>query len=162
LHGGPIRAAVEAGLRTDPVALAPIAAYTIGAGAALALAVVVFATGAALSGRLRRPELLLLRALGLSPGQIARWLAVEHLIQLTIAAASGLAVGLALSLAILPRLAVDRDGRPVLPAPRTVIPWDTVALIGLVPLGALAIILLVQVRAIAKATGAAELRGEGG
>jgi len=156
------RAAVEAGLLTDPVALAPIAAYTIGAGAALALAVVVFATGTALSGRLRRPELLLLRAIGLSPGQIARWLAVEHLLQLVIAAASGLAVGLALSLAILPRLAVDRDGRPVLPAPRTVIPWDTVALIGLVPLAALAIILVIQVRAIARATGAAEVRGEGG
>ncbi len=155
------RAAVEAGLRTDPVALAPIAAYTIGAGAALALAVVVFATGAALSGRLRKPELLLLRALGLSPGQIARWLGVEHLIQLTIAAASGLAVGVTLSLTILPRLAVDRDGRPVLPTPRTVIPWDTVALIGLVPLAALAVILVVQVRAIARATGAAELRGEG-
>lgn len=149
-------------LRTDPVALAAIGAYALAAGAAAVFAIVVFTTGAISSARRRRGEFQLLRALGLTPRQFGAWLAAEQLVLLVVAVALGTLIGLGLSAAILPRLALDQAGQPVLPPPRTVIPWLTVVAVQLVPAAAIAVIVTALSRRVRRRTMAGDLRDGAG
>ena len=65
-------------LSTDPVALGSIGALGIGFVAAAIFAVIGFVVSAAVSARERVAEFALLRALGLSTGQLSIWLSLEN------------------------------------------------------------------------------------
>lgn len=125
-------------LRTDPAALATIAAYTVGYGAAAVFAVVVFAVTAVMATRDRRSEIALLRAMGLSPRQLGIWQVAEHTVLVAASLLVGVGIGLALSAVALPLVAVSQEGGPVVPAVRPVYPWVTLAVVELVPLVVLA------------------------
>ena len=64
-------------LATDPIALGIIGALAIGFVAAALFAVVGFIVSAAVSARERIAEFALLRALGLSSGQLSVWLSLR-------------------------------------------------------------------------------------
>ena len=65
-------------LATDPIALGIIGALAIGFVAAALFAIVGFIVSAAVSARERIAEFALLRALGLSSGQLSVWLSLEN------------------------------------------------------------------------------------
>jgi hypothetical protein len=153
------RAGLAASLQADPVALAAIGAYVIGAGAASVFAFVVFVASAAMSARQRRHEFVLLRALGLTPRQFAAWMAVEQFALLAVSVILGTVLGLGLALAVLPRLAIDQAGGAVVPPPRTVIPWGTVAVVELVPVAALVIGVVAGAAGLRRRGIGTELRG---
>jgi predicted lysophospholipase L1 biosynthesis ABC-type transport system permease subunit len=95
-------------LRTDPVALGMIGALSIGFVAAIVFALIGFVTSAAVSVRERLTEFALLRAIGLSPRQLAGWLLLEHGFLLAVSLVFGTLLGLAL-----PRLPDRSDRDPV-------------------------------------------------
>lgn len=149
-------------LRSDPAALATIAAYTVGYGAAALFAVVVFAVTAAMGLQDRRAEIALLRALGLAPRELAVWQAAEHAILVVTSVVLGVTIGLVLAAVALPLLAVGQTGEPVVPTVRTVYPWSTLATVHLVPLTALALVVVVLVTRLRRLRVATLLRmGDG-
>lgn len=121
-------------LRTDPAALATIAAYTVGYGAAAIFAVVVFAVTAVMATRDRRSEIALLRAMGLSSRQLGTWQIAEHTVLVAASLLIGVGIGLTLSAVALPLVAVSQEGGAVVPTVRPVYPWATLAAVELVPL----------------------------
>ena len=81
-------------LATDPVALGIIGALGIGFVAAALFAIVGFVVSASVSARERINEFALLRALGLSSGQLSVWLSLENAVLATSACWWGPASGL--------------------------------------------------------------------
>src|ERR687897_938341 len=81
-------------LATDPVALGIIGVLSIGVVAAGLFAVVGFIVSAAVSARERVTEFALLRALGLSSGQLSGWLSLENATLAVISLVAGSGLGL--------------------------------------------------------------------
>ena len=80
-------------LATDPVALGIIGVLSIGVVAAGLFAVVGFVVSAAVSARERVTEFALLRALGLSSGQLSGWLSLENATLAAISLVAGTGAG---------------------------------------------------------------------
>jgi ABC-type lipoprotein release transport system permease subunit len=138
-------------LQTDPLALGVIGALTLGFVAAALFAAIGFAVSAAVSARERLTEFAVLRALGLSPGQLAGWLAVEHALLVVVSLAAGTGLGLLLGWLVLPFATMKREPGPVLPAPTLTIPWDGIAILEtlvVVVLGVTVLILVVLLRRV--------------
>jgi len=123
------RAAVLAALESDPVGLGTLGALLLGSLAAAAFAVVGFLVGASVAARERVGEFALLRALGLSGGQLTRWLATENAFLLALGVLAGTGIGVLLGWLIVPVTLLGSTGAPVVPTPTLEIPWDLIALV---------------------------------
>jgi hypothetical protein len=120
---------VRKALKANPLALALRAATFFGAALMILLSLVGFATHFYLS--IRQQEMLygVMRALGLSPRQLYRWIVVEQAVLILAGLVLGTLLGLLLNQVTLPRLPVSLgDQQPIPPfVPRT----DWLALGGL-------------------------------
>lgn len=118
-------------LLSDPVALGAIGALSIGFIAALIFAGVGFVVSSVVSARERMTEFALLRALGLSPRQLLRWMTLENSVLLGVSLIFGTLLGLALAWLILPLISVTQQATRVFPEVSVVIPWRTILLLEL-------------------------------
>ena len=124
-------------LATDPVALGIIGALAIGFIAAALFAVVGFMVSAAVSARERITEFALLRALGLSPGQLSVWLSLENAALALVSLATGSALGLVIAWVVLPFITVTQGAATPFPPVEVDVPWSTIAVLEAVALIAL-------------------------
>ncbi len=124
-------------LATDPVALGIIGALSIGFVAATLFAVVGFVVSAAVSARERVSEFALLRALGLSSGQLSSWLSLENAVLAAVSLVAGCALGLVIAWVVLPFVTVTQEARTPFPPVNLDVPWVTIG--GLVLAGILAL-----------------------
>lgn len=127
-------------LLADPVALGTIGALAIGFVAAAIFAGIGFVVSAIVSARERLTEFALLRALGLSPRQLVRWMSVENGILLVMSLIGGTLLGLALAWLVLPLISVTQQATRVVPEVIVIIPWRTIILLELTVIIILAII----------------------
>ena len=111
-------------LATDPVALGVIGALSIGVAAAAAFAIVGFIVSAAVSARERVTEFALLRALGLSSGQLSGWLSLENATLAVISLVAGTALGLLIAWVALPFVTVTRSAETAFPPVEVAVPVD--------------------------------------
>jgi ABC-type antimicrobial peptide transport system permease subunit len=131
------QAARARALATDPVALGIIGALSIGFVAATLFAVVGFVVSAAVSARERVSEFALLRALGLSSGQLSSWLSLENAVLAAVSLVAGCALGLVIAWVVLPFVTVTQEARTPFPPVNLDVPWVTIG--GLVLAGILAL-----------------------
>lgn len=118
-------------LLSDPVALGNIGSLSLGFVAAAIFAGIGFIVSAVVSARERITEFALLRALGLSPRQLARWMSLEHGVLLVISLIGGTLLGLALAWLVLPLISVTQQATQVVPGVIVVVPWQTIVLLEL-------------------------------
>jgi hypothetical protein len=116
-------------LATDPVALGVIGAFAIGFIAAAVFAVLGFVVNAAVSARERVTEFALLRAVGLSGGQLSAWLSLESAGLAAISIIAGTALGLLLAWVVLPFVTVTQQAVAPVPPVEIVVPWATIGLL---------------------------------
>ncbi|MES5821022.1 ABC transporter permease [Streptomyces sp. RG80] len=141
-----VRDEIAEELRDDPFGAGPEAAFTAAAGVAAALAALGFAVSAAGSLRERDPEFAVLRALGAPRRRLARTVALEQGVLVTLALLVGAALGTVLARAVIPLVVLTSEAaRPVpgvlveLPVPRVVLLLAAVAVTPLVVTGVLAL-----------------------
>jgi predicted lysophospholipase L1 biosynthesis ABC-type transport system permease subunit len=127
-------------LRTDPVTLGAIGALSIGFLAAAVFAVIGFIVSASVSARERLREFALLRALGLSPRQLAGWLLLENGFLVVTSLVGGTLLGLLLAWLVLPLIAITQEATQVFPRVVIVIPWGTFSLLQAALIAALVVL----------------------
>ena len=127
----------ERALATDPVALGIIGALAIGFVAAALFAVVGFIVSAAVSARERVTEFALLRALGLSSGQLSSWLSLENAVLAGVSLVAGSALGLLIAWVVLPFVTVTQAASTPYPPVEVAVPWLTIAILEAVAIVAL-------------------------
>uniref|UniRef100_UPI001180EB4B FtsX-like permease family protein n=1 Tax=Streptomyces sp. b94 TaxID=1827634 RepID=UPI001180EB4B len=111
-----VRAEAAQRLVDDPLGAGPQSALPAVAVVAAALAAVGFAVSASGSRRERSAELGVLRALGASRRQLARMVAAEQGVLITLALLIGLGIGTVLTRAVVPLIVLTgQAGRPVPP-----------------------------------------------
>ena len=103
-------------LSRDPVAIGILGALSLGFVAAALFAVVGLVVSAAVSARERRTEFAVLRALGLSGGQLSRWLWLENGSVVAVSVLAGTGLGLVLGWLVLPFVTVTQQGSAPVPA----------------------------------------------
>jgi hypothetical protein len=130
-------------LISDPVAVGIIGALGLGAIAAALFALIGLVVAASVSARQRQSEFALLRALGLSRGQLTGWLWLENGSLALVSVIAGVGLGAVISLAVLPNVTVTGDGLPPSPPVLVTLPLATIAALALVALIALVVVLLV-------------------
>jgi hypothetical protein len=130
-------------LATDPVALGIIGALAIGFVAAGLFAVVGFIVSAAVSARERITEFALLRALGLSAGQLSVWLSLENTALAFVSLGTGSLLGLVIAWVVLPFITVTQGAATPFPPVLVAVPWTAIAGLVAVALVALAASVLV-------------------
>jgi hypothetical protein len=128
-----------AALQTDPVALGILGALALGVAAAAAFAGIGFAVSTSVAARERLTEFAVLRALGLSPRQLAGWLSLENVILVAVSLVIGTGLGLLIAWVVLPFVTLTQAGSAPLPGLVITIPWGQVLLLESVALGALAV-----------------------
>lgn len=149
-------------LATDPVALGMIGALTIGVAAAALFAIVGFIVSAAVAARERITEFALLRALGLSPGQLSGWLSLENATLALISLIAGSGLGVAMAWVALPFVSVTQQAGTPFPPVDVTVPWSTILLLDIVGLVASAVTVGVLAMLLRRVGMAASLRtGEG-
>jgi ABC-type lipoprotein release transport system permease subunit len=125
-------------LGTDPVALGIIGALALGVVAAGLFAVIGLVVSAAVSARERVTEFALLRALGLSSGQLSGWLSLENSMLALVSLVAGTGLGLLIGWVALPFVTVTQQAAIPFPPVTVEPPWAGVLLleaIGVVTLG---------------------------
>lgn len=130
-------------LSADPVALGIIGALTLGFVAAGLFAVVGLTVSAAVSARQRRTEFALLRALGLSAGQLSGWLWLENASLVIVSMLAGTTLGLIIGWVVLPFVTVTQSASAPVPSVLVLLPWDRIAVLELVSAAALAVAVVV-------------------
>jgi hypothetical protein len=140
-----VASSVERGkaLRTDPVALGVIGGLALGFVSAALFAGIGFVVSASVSARERLTEFALLRALGLSPGQLSGWLTLENGMLVLISLVGGTGLGLLMSWIALPFITVTQDASKAVPPVIVAIPWSSIALLELVTVVVLAVMVVV-------------------
>ncbi|HEX7196373.1 MAG TPA: FtsX-like permease family protein, partial [Candidatus Limnocylindria bacterium] len=137
------RAERTAELTDDPVALGVVGALAIGSLAALIVAVIGFVVSAVVSTRERLGEFALLRALGLSTGQLSAWLTMENAFLLAAGTVAGTGLGLVLAWLVLPFVTLTAEARVVVPPVLIEIPWLAIGVVHLIGAVALAVAVVV-------------------
>ena len=137
------RTARTTSLTDDPVALGVIGALAIGSVAALIVAIIGFVVSAVVSTRERLGEFALLRAMGMSPGQLSAWLTLENAFQLAAGIVAGTGLGVLLSWLVLPFVTLTADASIVVPPVLVEIPWVAIGVVHL--LGAAGLVVVVVV-----------------
>jgi FtsX-like permease family len=145
-------------LQNDPVALGTIGALSLGFLAAAVFAAVGFAVSSAVSARERTTEFAVVRALGLSSRQLTGWLVLENGVLVALSLAGGTALGLLLAHFVLPTVSLTQSGAKPFPQPIVDVPWQTVAWLEGAMLGALLLIIALEVRLLRRVDVAAALR----
>jgi hypothetical protein len=125
-------------LSTDPVPLGLIGVLGLGSLAAMLFAGIGFLVSSTVSTSERLSEFALLRALGLSAGQLALWLSIESIFLLVVGLAAGSLLGLVLAWLVLPFATLTQTGLAPVPAPVVVVPWEAI-----VPIYLAAVVLFV-------------------
>ncbi len=125
-------------LSTDPVSLGLIGVLGLGSLAAMLFAGIGFLVSSTISTSERIGEFALLRALGLSTGQLSLWLSIESVFLLVVGLVAGSLLGLLLAWLVLPFATLTQTGVAPVPAPTVVIPWD-----GIVPVYLAAVVLFI-------------------
>jgi hypothetical protein len=128
-----------ASLSADPLALGIIGALALGFVVAGLFAVIGLAASAAVSARQRRGEFALLRALGLSGGQLSGWLWLENASLVVISLLAGTALGLVIGWVVLPYITVTQQATTPFPPVIVETPWSTILVLELLTAGALAL-----------------------
>jgi hypothetical protein len=113
-------------LSTDPVPLGLIGVLGLGSLAAMLFAGIGFLVSSTVSTSERLGEFALLRALGLSAGQLALWLSIESIFLLVVGLAAGSLLGLVLARLVLPFATLTQTGVAPVPAPVVVVPWEAI------------------------------------
>jgi hypothetical protein len=131
-----------ASLSADPLALGIIGALALGFVVAALFAVIGLGASAAVSARQRRGEFALLRALGLSGGQLSGWLWLENASLVVISLLAGTALGLLIGWVVLPDITVTQQATTPFPPVIVETPWATILLLEAVTAVALAITVL--------------------
>jgi hypothetical protein len=116
-------------LGRDPVAVGILGALALGFVAAALFAIVGLVVSAAVSARQRQSEFAVLRALGLSGGQLSRWLWLENGSVVAISVVGGTALGLLIGWLVLPFVTVTQQGTAPVPAVIVEIPWERIAIL---------------------------------
>jgi hypothetical protein len=129
-------------LATDPIALGVMGALGIGIGASAAFAVVGFVVSAAVSARERATEFALLRALGLSSGQLSGWLSLENATLAVISLVAGSGLGLLVAWVALPFVSVTSHARAAFPPVEVDVSWPTVAALEVAGIAALTLAII--------------------
>jgi hypothetical protein len=114
-------------LSTDPVPLGLIGILGLGSVAAMLFAGIGFLVSSTVSTSQRIAEFALLRALGLSTGQLALWLSIESIFLLAVGLLAGSVLGVVLAWLVLPFATLTQTGATPVPAPVVVIPWEAIA-----------------------------------
>ena len=152
------RAARARALSTDPVALGISGALYIGFAAAAIFAVIGFAVSSAISAAERKTEFAVLRSVGLSRAQLSGALALEGGLTVCLALAAGTALGLLLAWFVLPYVSLSGEGSRPFPDVIVHFPWRTAALLEGALLLALALVVAVEIRVLARVRLAPALR----
>jgi predicted lysophospholipase L1 biosynthesis ABC-type transport system permease subunit len=118
------RAELLANLSTDPVPLGLIGILGLGSLAAMLFAGIGFLVSSTISTSERIGEFALLRALGLSTGQLSLWLSIESVFLLVVGLFVGSGLGLLLAWLVLPFATLTQTGLAPIPAPVVVVPWE--------------------------------------
>jgi hypothetical protein len=142
-------------LKSDPVALGTVGALSLGFVAAAIFAAVGFSVSSVVSARERLGEFGLLRALGLSPRQLAGWLSIDHGVLVAVSLIMGTLVGWLLAWLILPLISITQEATTAIPEVVVVYPWQAIAWLELalvLVLGAIVIVLAVLVRRLGLAS----------
>ena len=142
---------VTAGLAGDPVALGTIGALTLGFFASAVFAAVGFAVSAAVSARERLVEFALLRAVGMSPRQLGRWLSLEQGALVVLAMLMGTGVGALLTAVLLPLISLTQSGDLAFPQVAIQYPWPTVLTLQIVVGVVLAAIIAAMIMGLRRA-----------
>jgi hypothetical protein len=152
------RDALLATLQGDPVGLGVVGALLLGAISAVVFAALGFLVSAAASIESRADEFGLLRALGLTDGQLLRWLAAEQGLLLVIGVAGGIALGIAFGWVVLPAVNFTGTGARPVPEAALVVPGQVLLAMVAGSLGLLVATLIVARRIIGRISVAATLR----
>lgn len=128
-----------ASLSADPLALGIIGALALGFVVAGLFAVIGLAASAAVSARQRRGEFALLRALGLSGGQLSGWLWLENASLVVVSLVAGTGLGLLIGWVVLPYITVTQQATTPFPPVLVETPWATILVLEAVTAGALAL-----------------------
>jgi hypothetical protein len=118
------RAELLNNLSTDPVPLGLIGILGLGSLAAMLFAGIGFLVSSTISTSERIGEFALLRALGLSTGQLSLWLSIESVFLLVVGLFVGSGLGLLLAWLVLPFATLTQTGLAPIPAPVVVVPWE--------------------------------------
>ena len=113
-------------LSTDPVPLGLIGVLGLGSVAAMLFAGIGFLVSSTISTSERIGEFALLRALGLSTGQLSLWLSIESVFLLVVGLVAGSLLGLLLAWLVLPFATLTQTGLAPIPAPVVVVPWQAI------------------------------------
>jgi FtsX-like permease family len=126
-------------LGTDPVALGIIGALALGVVAAGLFAVIGLFVSAAVSARERVTEFALLRALGLSSGQLSGWLSLENSMLALVSLLAGTGLGLLIGWVALPFVTVTQQAAVPFPPVIVTPPWSGILLLEAVGIVTLAV-----------------------
>lgn len=149
-------------LARDPIWLGVIGVLALGSLAAVVFAAIGFVVSATVSTSERLHELALLRAIGLSGGQLSAWLTLEQVFLLAVGLIGGSALGVLLAWLVLPYATLSVTGASVVPAPVIVVPWEIVLPVELGLAAGLIAIVLVLTRQVPESQMTSVLRaGEG-
>jgi len=120
------------------VPLGLIGVLGLGSLASMLFAGIGFLVSSTVSTSERIGEFALLRALGLSAGQLSLWLSIESVFLLVVGLVAGSILGLILAWLVLPFATLTQTGAAPIPAPVVVVPWEAI-----VPVYLAAVILFV-------------------
>ncbi|MGH2465334.1 MAG: FtsX-like permease family protein, partial [Candidatus Limnocylindrales bacterium] len=137
-------------LQADPVALGVVGALLLGAISAVIFAALGFLVSASASIESRADEFGLLRALGLTDGQLIRWLAVEQGLLLALGVAMGIGLGVAFGWVVLPAASFTPTGARPVPEAALVVPLQVLAAMAVGSLGLLIATMIVARRIIGR------------
>lgn len=154
-----VRAEAAEQLRDDPLGAGPQAALVAAAIVAAALAAVGFAVSAAGSLRERGAEFAVLRALGAPRRQLARLIAAEQGVLITLALLVGLALGEVLTRAVVPLIVLT--GQATQPVPKVLVELPAGRLAVLLAGVAAVPLLIVATLALRRTDPAVSLRHQG-
>ena len=149
---GQVRTAQQAlgQLRADPFRSGMRTVLALCRVLAPAFAVIGFTVFAVISTRERRREFALLRAMGTRSRRLATLLWAEQLGVALFAVIPGTLIGIALAVAILPKVVVDDSGGAPFPPLQLDVPWGPVALTALATAGAIWLVVVVLARLLAR------------
>jgi len=145
-------------LQTNPLSLGLMGLMFLAFAIALALSIVGLMTYAALTAQSRRAEFGVLRALGLSSGQLVASLAIEQLLVMAVGAVLGALLGGVLSSQVVPTLAIGATGEAITPPFVVQVEWAALAQYGLIMLAVLGLVLLASLLLVRRLSLAQTLR----
>jgi hypothetical protein len=158
---GPVtadRIALADQLRSEPLGVGVVGAMLLALAGAGLFAAIGVGVSAVVTIRERRPEFVLLRAVGTPARSLRRSLAVEQTLLLGTGVVLGALLGAGVAGLLVPRLILDGGGQAPAPPVLVTLPWASLAALGGVVLAAVALFVLLVARSLGRSAIAATLR----